>query len=521
MTRLRTAGSGRAPKSFVLQKPQGQLVPRVQRVGPEHFGIVAIDCAKARSRYFLADFYGRTLLEPTTLPHDRGHFQAAIDQVRQAMRQHDLKDLVVAIERTGEYHRPVQHAFRQAGFETRLVHPFTTKQYRQPADPGHKTDDTDLAAICRATTHGFGLLEPTWPDHYLTLQLLRRHRRDLVDKNTILQCQIREVLHAAMPGYAECFCHLWDDSPTPLVLARATTCADAVRQAGLDGLQRLAAQHQLHCRRDTLHKILTWAEQAPPGQDQVPQRRRILVSLDDDRLAKTQQIRELERDLAHRVVATPYVLLLAIPGINIVTVADLAGELGPIALYLNANAITGRAGLMPSRYQSDQVDCANGPLRRRGNRRLRAVLMQTADNLVQCNHYFQARAEHWRRAGKDARWLRVKVAKIFSRLAFAVVAGPQLFPHPCCQPRHYILGKLLKFHSEHGTDLQAMRRDLEAAVEQLPTKSRAAEAAPLEKELDALGRRRGPQPLAEIIPQVLARLAGRVVESETRERAGP
>src|SRR5215475_11244511 len=103
--------------------------------------------------------------------------------------------------------------------------------------------------------------------------------------------------------------------------------------------------------------------------------------------------------LAGGVVQTPYVLLLAIPGINVVTIADLAGELGPISLYLNANAITGRAGLMPSRYQSDQVDCANGPLRRRGNRRLRAVLMQTADNLIQCNHYFRARAEQWTRAG--------------------------------------------------------------------------------------------------------------------------
>ena len=69
MPRLRTARPSRARKGFVLQKPNGQLVPRVQAVGPEHFGIVAIDCAKARSRYFLADFYGRTLLEPTTLPH--------------------------------------------------------------------------------------------------------------------------------------------------------------------------------------------------------------------------------------------------------------------------------------------------------------------------------------------------------------------------------------------------------------------------------------------------------------------
>ena len=38
------------PKAFLLQKPNGVLTDRVQKVGPEHFGIVAIDCAKARSR---------------------------------------------------------------------------------------------------------------------------------------------------------------------------------------------------------------------------------------------------------------------------------------------------------------------------------------------------------------------------------------------------------------------------------------------------------------------------------------
>jgi transposase len=520
MSRPRTTRRPNTAKPFVLQKPTGQLVHRVQHVGPEHFGIVAIDCAKARSRYLLADFYGRTLLEPTPLPHTRGDFQAAGDRLRQLMGQHDLRDLVVAIERTGEYHRPVQRAFAQAGFETRLVHPFTTKQYRQPADPGNKTDDTDLAAIFHATTQGYGLVEPIWPDDYLSLQLLRRHRRDLVDKNSSLQCQIREVLHAAMPGYAECFCHLWE-TPTPLVLARLTTSVDAVRQAGVEGLQRLADQANLKCRHDTLLKILAWAEQAPPGSKHALQRRCILTSLDDDRLAKTQEIQALERDLAHLVVGTPYVLLLAIPGINIVTSADLAGELGPMPLYRDASAITGRAGLMPSRYQSDQVDCANGPLRRRGNRRLRAVLMQTADNLVQCNAYFRARAECWSRAGKDPRWVRVKVAKNFSRLAFALVAGGQLFPHPCCQPRHYILSKLLTFHSEHGTEPLAMRQDLEAAVAQLPAKVCAAEAEPLQEQLDALAHRRGPQPLAEIIPQVLARLAGRVVQSKPSESAGP
>jgi len=43
-------------------------------------------------------------------------------------------------------------------------------------------------------------------------------------------------------------------------------------------------------------------------------------------------------------VKTPYLWLLLLAGINVVSAAELAGEMGPIEHYANANAITGRAG---------------------------------------------------------------------------------------------------------------------------------------------------------------------------------
>src|SRR5207244_2108730 len=94
-------------------------------------------------------------------------------------------------------------------------------------------------------------------------------------------------------------------------------------------------------------------------------------------------------------------LLLAIPGLNVVSAADFAGEMGPIAHYAQARAITGRAGLCPARYQSDRVDKSNRPLRRRCNRRLRAALLTIADNLVSCNHYFGVLARRWQARGKS------------------------------------------------------------------------------------------------------------------------
>ena len=107
----------------------------------------------------LADFFGNILLPPASLEHNRAGFAAAVAQLRQACRTHQLGDLLVAVERTGRYHRPVQRAFANAGFETRIVHPFATKQFRQVANPGYKTDDKDLGAIHCAAVNGFALVD--------------------------------------------------------------------------------------------------------------------------------------------------------------------------------------------------------------------------------------------------------------------------------------------------------------------------------------------------------------------------
>ena len=100
-----------------LQQPNGIVHARVQKVGPEHFGIVSVDCAKARSKWMLADFYGNILIPPTEVAHNRVELTATVTQVRAALTQHDLRDCLVAIERTGRYHHPVKNAFAKADFE--------------------------------------------------------------------------------------------------------------------------------------------------------------------------------------------------------------------------------------------------------------------------------------------------------------------------------------------------------------------------------------------------------------------
>jgi len=176
------------------------LHPRVQQVGPEPCGSVCFDCAKARSQFLRADCYGRVLIPPTEVAHNRPDRDAAVAQIRQAFATHQLRDGLVAIERTGRSHRLVQRTFAAAGFETRIRHPFVTKQYRQPVAPGNQTDDTDLAALHRATVTGCALLEATRDEAWTTLPLVLRYRRDLVCKGAARNGQMRDHLAAALPG---------------------------------------------------------------------------------------------------------------------------------------------------------------------------------------------------------------------------------------------------------------------------------------------------------------------------------
>jgi transposase len=511
-TRARPSRSRSAEQ---VGKPRGVLHPRVQQVGPEHFGIVCVDCAKARSKFLLADFYGRILIPPTTVAHDRHGLEEAIAQVRNAFATHQLRDGLVAIERTGRYHRLVQRSFANAGFETRILHPFVTKHYRQPVDPGNKTDDTDLNAIHRATVTGCALLEPTRDEAWTTFQLVVRYRRDLVRKGAALNCQIRDHLEAAVPGFAACFDRLWDN-PIAWHLLRHFPTAEQLLAAGVTTLAQSLRQAAIRFQQRTVQAVVAWAEQAAPGDVAASQHHRIALALYDDRQRKTQEIKALERELAARLTPTPYVLLLSIPGINVVSAADFAAEMGPIEHYANAKAITGRAGLRPSRYQSDQVDKANGPLVRHCNRLLRAAILGIADNLILCNHHFQHLATHWASQGKDPRHTHVRVGLRFCRIAFHMVAGRQVFHHPCIQGRHYILDKLNAFHRDHDTGMIEVLRDLQAAIGQLPRREYAAEARPLQEELDTIHnrRRRGPQLLGDILPIVLARLGVGVVQSE-------
>ena len=522
MSRKRTQHPRSTLSHPILHKPHGYFHDRVERAGPTHFGIACFDCHKNYSQWMLADFFGNLLLSPRRLEHTRPAFEQAVADLRQAMRDHELRDLIAVVERTGRYHRPVQRALSAARFDVRIVHPFATKQFRQVAHPGDKTDDHDLFAFHRAALNGLALVEPERDEFWTAFLRLARFRRGLIHKGAKLRCQIRHHLDAYLPGFCDSFHDFWKNHCS-WPIARHFLSPQAIRDLGAEGLARFLRDRGVHFQRRSLTPVVAWAETAPLPDVAPANAQRIAGALEDDRRAKQQQIHGLEAELAGCLCHTPYLLLLSCPGLNVGTIADIAAELGPISHYASAKAITGRAGLRPSRYQSGQVDHSGGPLVRCCNRKLRAALLRGADCLLSINPHFRDLARRWRTAGQDPRRICVKVAQRLCRILYQLVAGQQVFCHPHYKERHYILEKLIAFHADHGTVATTLQSDLEAACAQLPPTAYSAEAQRLREQLHTLqrGRVHDPQGLADILPKMLARLGTQTVQSKESGASSP
>jgi len=373
----------------------------------------------------------------------------------------------------------------------------------------NKTDDTDLEGICRSAINGFGLQDHAWDPVYSTLQFWARDRRDLVGKTTLLRCQILEHLEACLPGYSRLFENIFITN-IALLLPRRFPTPQAIVQAGLPGLARLARLGHVQVHGRTLTRILGWAQTAPAPDGNAPLHQRLVCALNDDRTTKEKLIRSIEQELVGHLVQTPYVRLLALPGINVVLASEFAGEAGPMVHYARARVITGRAGLYPRRYQSDEVDHASGSLARRGNRRLRQALLLAAGTLLRCNDHFGVLAAKWADQGKDPRDIHVRVAGRFARIAFQMVTGTAGFRHPACQGPPAVLSKLIEFHDHHDISTNITRTNLQRAAAQLPPAEQARERVALDAQREAARghRGRGPKRLSEILPAVLDQLGG-------------
>lgn len=500
-----------------IGRPSGKIQERVTRVGADRFAIVSVDCAKQRSKWMICNFLGKVIVEPSIVEHTKGCLAVMIEMVREAFRKEGMIDSIIAIEMTGVYHKPVQRAFRKVGFDTRLVHPFASSHYRDALHPGNKTDDRDLEGIFHASAQGFGLALIENETVYESLKATSRQRNNLVKQRSRLMVQIRRLLHETMPGFADVFdVETFFDKSIAIPIALEFSSAEEIVVCGVERVSSRLSEKKVRCLKTTVEKVVAWARTAPDACETNILYTRHWRQLNQVRELLNEQIVALEREMAEFLVKTPYILLLSVTGINVISAARLAGEAGPIERYPAANSINGRCGLYPSRYQSDEVDRADGPLVRQSNRQLRAAALQMADNLIKCNPYYRGLSALWTQQKIDPRDRHCRIANRAMRMVYQLVGGKQVWRGQAAN-RENVLDKLRQFHHEHQTPIDQTVQALHEAFKWLPETVYSEEGKPL---LEIAVKKRGTTPIGELLVELFIRLGiglEEIVESTTSE----
>lgn len=442
------------------------VTARVRRTGPEKFGIIAVDCSKRTYAVRIGNFYGDLALR-RDFPKTAGGMEQLTGAVTAAARGEGYEDMVAAVEMTGTYHLAAKLALA-AICEVKLVHPFTTKQLRQPASPGIKTDDVDLEALTRAVIAGYGGACENLPEVFINWRETARGREDLVRKATTFKAQCKEKLESVMPGYSDIFSDDMWDRTGPWDLVRLFPSPRRILRAGVEGLRRGLRSRRAVMRRPTLERVVAWAADACEPLPGAEFRHRLLVDGLDLHAALTERIAAYECLLFDFLVDSPAVLLVGMPGVNVVSAAGYGAELGPPVNYPRAGNILGRAGLFPSRHQSDATDRSNGPVVRGHNARLRHAILSVARNLIHCNPYYRGFAQLRQARNWSPEKIEFAVANRFVRISFQMLGGPSFFRHPNGLRRDAVLPKLIWFGHEHNLDEGTVGDRLVRAVASFP-----------------------------------------------------
>jgi transposase len=279
--------------------------------------------------------------------------------------------------------------------------------------------------------------------------------------------------------------------------------SDKIQLAGVDKIAAHLKEQKIRFQPRTIERMVAWSTTAVEPSPLLEMLNEQWKQLNDLRSTLTRQIDLVEQEMAKFLVKTPYILLLSVTGINVVSAAGLAGEAGPIEHYATARAINGRAGLFPSRYQSDEVDHADGAVARTCNRRLRAAAILVAKNLIKCHPYYRGMAALMATQKITPLDRQVRVANRAMRMVFQIVGGRQVWRGKGVNPVT-ILEKLREFQRTHNTNLEIAVGDFQNAVQWLPKSTHASEAIPIQEM--ASKKSRGPVAIGDLLIPVLIRL---------------
>ncbi len=448
-------------KSLHIQGRKGnKFSQQLRGVNLEQVLIVAIDAAKLHQKALICNFFGDIIVKPFFFSVNESGIQLLCDRIKQAEKDCDAVRIFLGVEATGHYYEDIVRILAKHGYQVQIINPYTTKEERASALNWCKTDDLDLVAIAYAMV-GNKATESKLPEgHYRQLLTLTRARRSEVRKRSTLRMEIRglmDVIWREYQGFSSndhgkptkttVFSDMWGKSS--LYMMKHYPHPSMVISLGESGLREISQKHNLKIRSSTIQKLLRVANQALSRPKEELGAELLLLRMKLEDLERyDEKITCLEQEIESVLLQTDGRLLLSIPGIAVVTAAEMYAEMGDVSQYENPHQIIKKAGTNPVVIQSGGGKGYYGAISKQGNEHLRYVVYTAGKCLSLHNTELRPFYERLKEKGKHARKIHIAMGNKFIKIAFAMLRDKKPFLYQNSQ-NHYLseMSKKLRFHS--------------------------------------------------------------------------
>jgi len=348
--------------------------------------IVGIDIAKTVQWARFTDYRGLELGKPVRFKNDKTGFESIVASIEGVCKLKNLDKVIVGMEPTGHYWKPLANYLKHHGIEVVMVNPYHTKRAKELDDNSPtKNDRKDALTIARLVRDGryYEVYMPQ--DIFAELRVLTNSRISLMRRHNALKNTIKAILDEYFPELDLVFKYPLKGKASMQVLK---TCPfpSMILELGVDGvLAEIKKSVKKTVGKKKAQELVEAAQNSVGVDYGLISSKLKLEQLIEELELLTTQLNQIEDAMEKALNETGYKeVILGIPGIGIVTAASLLGEIGDPLRFDHPRQIHKMAGYNLVEDSSGKSKSGT-VISKRGRKNLRSILYQIARTMVSNN----------------------------------------------------------------------------------------------------------------------------------------
>ncbi len=304
---------------------------------------MGVDIAKHVHWARLTDYRGIPLGKALKVSNNKEGFENILTRIKDLCKQHGLPKVILGLEPTGHYFKPLAHYLTGQGIKVVLINPYHTKKAKELDDNSPtKNDQKDTLTIARLLRDGHYSQLYLPQDIYAELRVLSNTRVSLLRRQNAIKNTIKAVLDEYFPELVTVFKYPFKGKACRQIL-KSCPFPSLILQLGRN---KVLTQMKKAVQKTIGQKRVEKLFQAAQDSIGVTYSARLKLTLLIQELELMEnQLDQLEQAMEQALANTGFKeIILSIPDIGIITAASFLGNTGNPLRFIHPRQVSRLAG---------------------------------------------------------------------------------------------------------------------------------------------------------------------------------